>query len=195
MHRPNVVSYLDVLRDQVPVGKRVAIIGAGGIGFDIAAYLTDLGDKASLDPEAYFRQWGVDTAYNAPGGLRTPERPEAPRTLHLLQRKPGKVGAGLAKTTGWIHRAELKHRGVTTIAGATYDRIDSEGLHITVGGTTHLISVDTVVLCTGQEPNRVLYEELLTAGHKAHLIGGADEATELDAKRAILQGTELAAAL
>ncbi len=192
---PSVVSYLDVLRDGAPVGERVAIIGAGGIGFDVAEYLTDGGEKASLDPATYFRQWGVDMEYRERGGLTKPERPTPPRTVHLLQRKASKVGQGLGKTTGWIHRTELRHRGVTMIAGAGYDLIDDAGLHITVDGTSSVIPVDTVVLCTGQEPRRGLYEELLAAGRSVHLIGGADVAAELDAKRAIKQGTELAAAL
>ncbi|MFE6490690.1 FAD-dependent oxidoreductase [Streptomyces sp. NPDC057748] len=192
---PSVVGYLDVLRDGAPVGDRVAIIGAGGIGFDVAEFLTDSGDAASSDPEVFFRQWGVDTEYRERGGLRAPERAKTPRTVHLIQRRTGKVGAGLGKTTGWIHRTELRHRGVTTIAGAAYDRIDDEGLHLTVGGEQHLLPVDTIVLCTGQEPRRDLYEELLAAGRSTHLIGGADVAAELDAKRAIRQGTELAASL
>ncbi|MCX5107831.1 NADPH-dependent 2,4-dienoyl-CoA reductase [Streptomyces sp. NBC_00378] len=192
---PSVVGYLDVLRDGSPVGDRVAIIGAGGIGFDVAAFLTDSGDVASSDPEVFFRQWGVDTEYRERGGLRAPERAKTPRTVHLIQRRTGKVGAGLGKTTGWIHRTELRHRGVTTIAGAAYDRIDDEGLHLTVGGEQHLLPVDTIVLCAGQEPRRDLYEELLAAGRSTHLIGGADVAAELDAKRAIRQGTELAASL
>lgn len=192
---PSVVGYLDVLRDRAHVGERVAIIGAGGIGFDVAEFLTDSGDAASRDPEVFFRQWGVDTEYRDRGGLRAPERPKTPRTVHLIQRRSGKVGAGLGKTTGWIHRTELRHRGVTTIAGASYDRIDDEGLHLTVDGEQHLLPVDTIVLCAGQEPRRDLYEELLAAGRPAHLIGGADVAAELDAKRAIRQGTELAAAL
>ncbi|MDI9885044.1 NADPH-dependent 2,4-dienoyl-CoA reductase [Streptomyces sp. HNM0645] len=192
---PSVVSYLDVLRDGAEVGERVAVVGAGGIGFDVAEFLTDGGEGASLDPETYFRQWGVDTGYAERGGLRAPERPRPPRTVHLLQRKTSKVGAGLGKTTGWIHRTELKHRGVTMVAGAAYDRIDDEGLHITVDGTARTIPVDTVVLCTGQEPRRDLYEELTAAGRTAHLIGGADVAAELDAKRAIDQGTRLAATI
>ncbi|MFD9966881.1 FAD-dependent oxidoreductase [Streptomyces sp. NPDC059017] len=193
-HR-SVVSYLDVLRDGAEVGERVAVVGAGGIGFDVAEFLTDGGEGASLDPETYFRQWGVDTGYAERGGLRAPERPRSPRTVHLLQRKSSKVGAGLGKTTGWIHRTELKHRGVTMVAGAAYDRIDDEGLHITVDGAERTIPVDTVVLCTGQEPRRDLYEELTAAGRTVHLIGGADVAAELDAKRAIDQGTRLAAAI
>ncbi|MCZ1010350.1 NADPH-dependent 2,4-dienoyl-CoA reductase [Streptomyces lydicus] len=192
---PSVVSYLDVLRGGAQVGERVAILGAGGIGFDVAEFLTDAGDAASQDPETYFRAWGVDTQYAERGGLRAPERPKAPRKVHLLQRKTSKVGAGLGKTTGWIHRAELRHRGVTTVAGAAYDRIDDEGLHFTVDGTAGTLPVDTVVLCTGQEPRRDLYEELRAEGRAVHLIGGADVAAELDAKRAIAQGTELAAAL
>ncbi|MEU2130667.1 NADPH-dependent 2,4-dienoyl-CoA reductase [Streptomyces sp. NPDC018352] len=192
---PSVVGYLDVLRDGAPVGDRVAIIGAGGIGFDVAEFVTDSGDAASSDPEVFFRQWGVDTEYRERGGLRAPERAKTPRTVHLIQRRTGKVGAGLGKTTGWIHRTELRHRGVTTIAGAAYDRIDDEGLHLTVGGEQHLLPVDTIVLCAGQEPRRDLYEELLAAGRSTHLIGGADVAAELDAKRAIRQGTELAASL
>ncbi|MFJ2416082.1 FAD-dependent oxidoreductase [Streptomyces brevispora] len=192
---PSVVSYLDVLRHGAPVGDRVALVGAGGIGFDVAEFLTDGGDGASLDPEAFFRQWGVDTEYRERGGLGTAERPKSPRTVHLLQRKASKVGAGLGRTTGWIHRTELRHRGVTMLAGVGYDRIDDDGLHVTIDGEQHLLPVDTVVLCAGQEPRRDLYEELLAAGRSAHLIGGADLAAELDAKRAIRQGTELAAAL
>ncbi|MGW0468653.1 FAD-dependent oxidoreductase [Streptomyces sp. NPDC003027] len=192
---PSVVSYLDVLRDGAPVGERVAIIGAGGIGFDVAEFLTDGGEGASQDAETYFRQWGVDTSYETRGGLRTPERSRPPRQVHLLQRKSSKVGAGLGKTTGWIHRAEMKHRGVTMVAGASYQRIDDEGLHLTVDGVPRTLPVDTIVLCTGQEPRRGLYEELVAAGRGAHLIGGADVAAELDAKRAIDQGTRLAAAL
>ncbi|MFI1185936.1 FAD-dependent oxidoreductase [Streptomyces californicus] len=193
--RPNVVSYLDVLRDGVPVGDRVAIVGAGGIGFDVAEFLTDGGEAASLDPDTFFRQWGVDTAYADRGGLRAPERPKPPRTVHLVQRKTTKVGAGLGKTTGWIHRTELRHRGVEMIAGASYDLIDDEGLHLTVDGERRVLPVDTVVLCAGQEPRRELYEELRAGSVPVHLIGGADVAAELDAKRAIRQGTELAAAL
>ncbi|MFD5114062.1 FAD-dependent oxidoreductase [Streptomyces sp. NPDC058391] len=192
---PSVVSYLDVLRGAARVGERVAIIGAGGIGFDVAEFLTDGGEGASLDPETYFRHWGVDTGYHSPGGLRAPERPKPPRTVHLLQRGTDKVGAGLGKTTGWIHRTELKHRGVTMVAGVTYERIDDAGLHLIVDGTSMVLPVDTVVLCAGQEPRRGLYERLRAGGMSVHLIGGADVAAELDAKRAIDQGTRLAATL
>ncbi|WP_256642055.1 NADPH-dependent 2,4-dienoyl-CoA reductase [Streptomyces murinus] len=192
---PRVLGYLDVLRDGAPVGERVAVLGAGGIGFDVAEFLTDGGDKASEDPRTYFRNWGVDMEYTAPGGLTEPRRPAPPRQVHLLQRKTTKVGAGLGKTTGWIHRTELKHRGVTMVPGVRYDRIDDAGLHITVGEQSTVLEVDTVVLCTGQEPRRELYEALVAAGRSVHLIGGADVAAELDAKRAIKQGTEVAAAL
>ncbi|MFF3405376.1 FAD-dependent oxidoreductase [Streptomyces sp. NPDC002742] len=192
---PSVVGYLDVLRDGAPVGDRVAILGAGGIGFDVAEFITDGGDKASEDPQTYFRNWGVDMDYRAPGGLTAPERPAPPRTVHLLQRKASKVGAGLGKTTGWIHRTELKHRGVTMVPGVQYDRIDDAGLHVTVDGHSQVLEVDTIVLCTGQEPRRDLYDALRATGRGVHLIGGADVAAELDAKRAIKQGTELAAAL
>ncbi|WP_433545568.1 FAD-dependent oxidoreductase [Streptomyces sp. CA-294286] len=192
---PSVVRYLEVLRGEVRVGERVAILGAGGIGFDVAEFLTDEGEEASLSPEVFFRQWGVDMEYEARGGLRAPDRPKATRTVHLLQRKETKVGAGLGKTTGWIHRTELAQRGVTMVPGATYERIDDEGLHVVVGGERRVLAVDTVVLCTGQEPRRDLYEELVAGGVPVHLIGGADVAAELDAKRAIRQGTELAAAL
>ncbi|MBP5895712.1 NADPH-dependent 2,4-dienoyl-CoA reductase [Streptomyces scabiei] len=192
---PKVVGYLDVLRDGAAVGDRVAILGAGGIGFDVAEYLTDGGEKTSEDSAAYFRQWGVDMDYRAPGGLVAPERPAPPRSVHLLQRKTSKVGAGLGKTTGWIHRTELKHRGVTMVPGVRYDLIDDAGLHVTVDGVPQVLEVDTVVLCTGQDPCRDLYDDLVAAGRSAHLVGGADVAAELDAKRAILQGTEVAAAL
>ncbi|MGW0583849.1 FAD-dependent oxidoreductase, partial [Streptomyces sp. NPDC002920] len=192
---PSVLGYLDVLRDGAPVGDRVAILGAGGIGFDVAEFLTDGGDKASEDPATYFRQWGVDMDYTAPGGLTAPERPAPPRTVHLLQRRTGKVGAGLGRTTGWIHRTELRHRGVRMVPGVRYDRIDDAGLHVTVGELSTVLEVDTIVLCTGQEPRRDLYDDLRAAGVGAHLVGGADLAAELDAKRAIKQGTEVAAAL
>ncbi|MBT2524209.1 NADPH-dependent 2,4-dienoyl-CoA reductase [Streptomyces sp. ISL-99] len=196
---PSVISYLDLLRDDAKAGDRVAVIGAGGIGFDVAEFLTDTStdadDAASLSPEVFFAQWGVDMEYGSRGGLQAPVRAPQTRTVHLIQRKATKVGAGLGKTTGWIHRTELKHRGVTMVAGATYDRIDDQGLHLTVDGEQRLIPVDTVVLCTGQEPRRELYDTLLAAGLPVHLIGGADVAAELDAKRAIRQGTELAATL
>ena len=192
---PSVLGYLDVLRDGAPVGDRVAVLGAGGIGFDVAGFLTDGGDKASEDPATYFRHWGVDMEHRTPGGVIAPDRPAPPRTVHLLQRRTTKVGAGLGKTTGWIHRTELKRRGVVMVAGVRYDRIDDAGLHITVDGESRVLEVDTIVLCTGQEPRDELYGELVAQGIGAHLIGGAEVAAELDAKRAVKQGTELAASL
>jgi 2,4-dienoyl-CoA reductase (NADPH2) len=190
---PKVVGYADVLRGNVEVGERVAVIGAGGIGFDVAAFLTDGGDD--VDTGEFLRRWGVDTDPASRGGLGELRRPASPRTVHLVQRRAGKVGAGLGRTTGWIHRLELRHRGVETVAGVEYDRIDDEGLHLTVDGEKRVLDVDTVVVCAGQEPLRDLADELTASGRAVHLIGGADEAAELDAKRAIDQGTRLAAAL
>jgi 2,4-dienoyl-CoA reductase (NADPH2) len=192
---PMVLGYLDVLRDKRPVGRKVAILGAGGIGFDVAEYLTDSGLDLSANVSEFLAQWGVDPDHRDAGGLMAPLRSPSPRDVTLMQRKPTKVGAGLGKTTGWIHRTELKHRGVDMIAGVTYDRIDDEGLHYLVGDEKQVLAVDNVILCTGQDPNRDLYDALQSAGLPVHLIGGADVAAELDAKRAIDQGTRLAAAL
>ncbi|CAM2975504.1 NADPH-dependent 2,4-dienoyl-CoA reductase [Skermania piniformis] len=152
--RPNVLNYLDVLRDAAPVGERVAILGAGGIGFDVAEFLSDPGTNTSADIPTFLAAWGVDAEHAGVGGLTRPERAPAPRRITLLQRKESKVGAGLGKTTGWIHRTELKHRGVAMVAGATYVGIDDEGLHYLRDGTEQVVAADTVVLCTGQEPNR-----------------------------------------
>lgn len=195
LDHPMVLTYLNVLRDKAFVGRRVAILGAGGIGFDVAEFLTDPGDDASRDPSTFLANWGVDAEHRTAGGLMLAQRAEAPREVTLLQRKTSKVGAGLGKTTGWIHRTELKHRGVEMIAGASYDFIDDEGLHYQVDGEKYVLAVDNIVLCTGQEPNRSLHSELAAQGLSPHLIGGADVAAELDAKRAINQGTRLAAAL
>lgn len=192
---PSVVGYLEVLRGQVDVGDQVAILGAGGIGFDVAEFLTDPGTDTTRDIPAFLASWGVEATLSTPGGLTTPTHTPSPRTVTLLQRKESKVGAGLGRTTGWIHRTELKNRGVMMIAGATYERIDDAGLHVLVNDHTFVIPAETIVLCTGQEPNRTLYDALTAAGISAHLIGGADVAAELDAKRAIDQGTRVAAAL
>jgi 2,4-dienoyl-CoA reductase (NADPH2) len=173
----------------------VALIGAGGIGFDTAEYLLHEGTSPSLDIAKFFAEWGVDTSYAERGGL-TPAHIEAsPRKVYLLQRKASKVGDGLGKTTGWIHRTSLKNRHVDMIAGVTYRKVDDAGLHITVGERDMTLPVDNVVICAGQEPQRELQAELLAAGVQVHLIGGADKAEELDAKRAIKQGLELAIAL
>ena len=192
---PKVVGYLDVLRDKCQVGKTVALIGAGGIGFDTAEYLLHSGTSPSLDKTKFFAEWGVDTQYRSRGGLQAAVIEKSPRKLFLLQRKTGKVGEGLGKTTGWIHRTSLKNRHVEMLNGVSYRKIDDEGLHITVDDKDMLIPADTVVLCAGQNPQRELQAELLEAGCSVHLIGGADQAVELDAKRAIKQGTELALAM
>jgi 2,4-dienoyl-CoA reductase (NADPH2) len=146
-------------------------------------------------PEVFNAEWGIDTSYAGRGGLAAPAPERPARQVALLQRKESKVGAGLGKTTGWIHRTSLKHRGVAMVPGVTYERIDDLGLHVCVNGERTVLDVDTVVLCTGQEPLRELQDELVARGQEVHLIGGADVAAELDAKRAIKQGTELAAAL
>ena len=192
---PKVLSYLDVLRDKKPVGKAVAVIGAGGIGFDVAEYLTHEGESPSLNLDKFNEEWGIDATYADRGGIKPPHLPKPPRQIFLLQRKTSKVGDGLGKTTGWIHRTSLKNRNVEMIAGASYTKVDDAGLHINVGGKDMVLPVDNVVLCAGQEPFRALQAALETAGQKVTLIGGADVAAELDAKRAIKQGTEVAAAL
>ncbi|HEY5582823.1 MAG TPA: NADPH-dependent 2,4-dienoyl-CoA reductase [Rhodoferax sp.] len=192
---PKVVGYLDVLRDKCAVGHTVALIGAGGIGFDVAEFLLHSGTSPSLDPAKFFAEWGVDTSYSTRGGLTAAHIEKSPRKVYLLQRKTSKVGDGLGKTTGWIHRTSLKNRQVEMMAGVTYRKVDDAGLHITVGEVDMTIPADTVVVCAGQDPQRELQAELVAAGCSVHLIGGADKAAELDAKRAIKQGTELAVAL
>ncbi|WP_063129714.1 NADPH-dependent 2,4-dienoyl-CoA reductase [Nocardia fusca] len=192
---PKVVSYLSVLRDGAPVGRRVAIIGAGGIGFDVAEYVSQPGPSTSLDIAAFNRHWGIDSDLQTPGGLVDPHPSASPRTVYLLQRKTSKVGAGLGVTTGWIHRAELTQRGVHMLAGVCYHRIDDEGLHISIGDDDRTLEIDTVIVCAGQDSRRNLFDELCHHGLSPHLIGGASVAAELDAKRAIRQGTELAASI
>ncbi|MEO6277651.1 NADPH-dependent 2,4-dienoyl-CoA reductase [Roseateles sp.] len=193
--RGQVLSYIDVLRHEKPVGARVAIVGAGGIGFDVAEYLLEAGHSLTLDPAAWRRHWGVGDPEQVRAGLLRPA-PEAPtRQITLLQRKAGKPGAGLGKTTGWIHRAALKMKHVDMLASVNYEGITPEGLWVSYGEhrkDAQLIEADTIVLCAGQEPLRELESPLRAAGVNVHLIGGALEAGELDAKRAILQGTTLA---
>ena len=193
INHPKVLSYIEVLKERKPVGQRVAIIGAGGIGFDTAEYLSHEGESGSLNPEKFYDEWGIDTNYAHVGGLKAAKVEESPREIYLLQRKASSVGAGLGKTTGWIHRTGLKNRDVKMIAGASYDLIDDQGLHITVNGQSTVLEVDHVVICAGQESYSAMYEQLQAAGKNVHLIGGAKEAGELDAKRAIRQGAELAA--
>lgn len=192
---PKVLNYLQVLRERVPVGQRVAIIGAGGIGFDTAEYLTHEGESGSLNPEKFYAEWGIDTQYEHVGGLKQPKVEDSEREIYLLQRKAAAVGAGLGKTTGWIHRTGLKNRQVKMLAGVQYDKVDDQGLHITVDGKPSVLEVDHVVICAGQESFTAMYEQLKEDGKNVHLIGGAKEAGELDAKRAIRQGAELAATL
>jgi 2,4-dienoyl-CoA reductase (NADPH2) len=191
---PKVLSYLDVFKG-ASVGKNVAIIGAGGIGFVVAEFITQEGKSTSLDIPAFMDEWGVDMTFTNRGGVKKDKNiPPSPRQVSLLQRKETKVGEGLGKTTGWIHRISLAHKGVKMINGVAYEKIDDEGLHIEVGGEEKLLPVDNVIICAGQLSKRTLADDL---GDKenVHLIGGADFAGELDAKRAIKQGSELAAGL
>jgi len=190
---PRTLSYLDVLRDEVPVGKSVAVIGAGGIGHDVSEYLVERHEPPS--PDRFFRTWGVDPDYRTAGGRTAPQVEPAERQVFLMQRSTGKVGERLGRTTGWIHRAALKMHGVVTASGVAYRRIDDEGLHVTIDGAARTLPVDHVVICAGQEPLRDLHDALVARGCSVRLIGGADVATELDAKRAIDQGVRLAAAI
>ena len=188
---PKVVSYADAISGVVPIGRRVAVVGAGGIGVDVSVFLT----HTEEDLDEWMAHWGVGDPALHPGGITEKKPRTAAREVFLLQRKETPIGKGLAKTSGWAHRAVLKDSGVTMLPGVTYDRVDDDGLHVTVDGEPRLLDVDTVVVCAGQESVRGLYDDLLAAGVTAHLVGGADVAAELDAKRAIKQGTELAASL
>jgi 2,4-dienoyl-CoA reductase (NADPH2) len=189
---PKVVTYADVLAGRVVPGARVAVIGAGGIGVDVSVFLTH---EPGEDLDEWLAHWGVGDPALHPGGLTEPKPRASVREVTLVQRKTTPIGIGLGKTSGWAHRAVLKQSGVRQLSGASYDRVDDAGLHLTVDGEPLLLEVDHVVLCAGQESVRSLYDELVEAGAAAHLIGGADVAAELDAKRAIKQGTELAARL
>jgi 2,4-dienoyl-CoA reductase (NADPH2) len=194
---PKVLSYLDVLRDGKPVGNKVAVIGAGGIGFDVAEFLVEKKAEGSADHhrDHWLREWGIDKSFGERGGLMTPVIDAPERQIWLLQRKESKVGDGLGKTTGWIHRTVLKNRKVQMLSGVQYLRIDDEGLHIQVGEARQCLPVDQVIICAGQEPLRELQAGLQAAGKPVHIIGGADVAAELDAKRAIRQGAELASVI
>ncbi|MEN5209828.1 NADPH-dependent 2,4-dienoyl-CoA reductase [Stenotrophomonas terrae] len=192
---PMVVSYLDVLLGRVKAADKVAIIGAGGIGFDVGEFLVHEGPSPALDPARWMAEWGVDASFESRGALAKPQ-PEAPaRKVWLLQRSPGKPGAKLGKTTGWIHRATLKAKGVKMLGGVEYLGVDDAGLRIRIDGQEQLLDVGTVVVCAGQTPRRQLADALQAAGRSVHIIGGADVAAELDAKRAIDQGSRVAAAL
>ena len=193
---PRVLGYLDVLARNHPVGERVAIIGAGGIGFDLAEFLVEPAPSPTTDVARWTREWGVDMQLEHPGGLLRPQPEPSARQVWLLQRTQGRPGARLNKTTGWVHRATLKNKQVAMLGGVNYDRFDDQGLHITVDGKPQILPVDNVIVCAGQEPNRGLATALTEQGHpRVHVIGGADVAAELDAKRAIAQGTRLATEL
>nr|WP_298410828.1 NADPH-dependent 2,4-dienoyl-CoA reductase [uncultured Halomonas sp.] len=191
---PMVISYPEAILHPERVGPRVAIIGAGGIGFDVAELLSHAGDP-TLNAEAWYDEWGVDLTVSNRGGLKAPERPATPRQIYLLQRKTSKPGKGLGTSTGWVHRVSLRHRDVKAIPGCDYLKIDDKGLHVRIDDRAMLLEVDSIVVCAGQEPVAELLEPLKSAGVSAHVIGGAIDAAELDAKRAIDQGTRLAAAL
>ncbi len=194
---PNVMGYMEVLGENKPVGKRVAIIGAGGIGFDVAEYITHNEAQTKADIAAYLAEWGIDRNYKKRGGLMEPDNgPIQPqREVWLMQRKSGKLGKNLAKTTGWIHRAVLKKRNVHMLSNVTYEKIDNQGLHIRVGKESRVLNVDSVIICAGQQSQRSLEPDLKRCNIRLHIIGGADKAAELDAKRAINQGVRLAARL
>ena len=193
---PKVVGYIDVLSGRVKPGAKVAIVGAGGIGFDVAEFLVHEGASPSLDAQRWRAEWGVDLGYDGNrGGLRAAEPGAPAREVWLLQRSPGKPGAKLGKTTGWIHRATLKAKKVRMLGGVEYVGVDDEGFHIRIDGAAQILPVDHVVICAGQEPYRPLADDLRAAGVPVHVIGGADVAAELDAKRAIDQGSRVAAAL
>ncbi|AHL76020.1 2,4-dienoyl-CoA reductase [Stutzerimonas stutzeri] len=198
IEHPMVISYLDAILQRKPVGQRVAVIGAGGIGFDVSEFITHQGQSTSLDRDAFWKEWGIDLGLEARGGVAGIQpAPHAPaRQVYLLQRKKSKVGNGLGKTTGWIHRTGLKNKQVQMISAVEYLKVDDQGLHIRVAdGEPQALPVDTVIVCAGQDPLRELQAELEAAGANVHLIGGADVAAELDAKRAINQGSRLAAEL
>jgi len=191
---PSVLSYIDVILNKKPLGNRVAIIGAGGIGFDTAEYISHSGQSSSLKIEEFMDEWGIDMSLEARGGIEgcNPKVQPSPREIYLLQRKTSKIGSGLGKTTGWIHRAGLAKKQVKMINGCHYERIDDQGLHMRINDQLEILAVDNIVICAGQDP---LTE--ITNGLKLpfHLIGGADSAKELDAKTAIAQGTKVAASL
>jgi 2,4-dienoyl-CoA reductase (NADPH2) len=189
---PKVMTYLDVLRDHKPVGKKVAVIGAGGIGFDVSEFLVEE-QSTALDLPRWQAEWGIDADYHNRGGLKQPEHEASPRQIYLLQRKQSKVGGTLGKTSGWVHRSTLKHKNVEMLAGCQYISVNDQGLVIDIAGQQQTLEVDNIIVCAGQLPMADLLEPLRSAGQTVHLIGGADVAAELDAKRAIKQGAELAA--
>ena len=192
---PKVLSYIDVLLKGAAVGDTVAVIGAGGIGFDVSEFLVHEGESPALNTEAWFKEWGVDIEVKQRGGLDPQaKQPHPPaRKVYLMQRKDEALGKNLGKTSGWVHRATLKDKKVTMVGGVSYDKIDDAGLHITVNQEPRVIDCDNVIICAGQEPLRELQAGVEALGKPVHLVGGADVASELDAKRAIKQASELAA--
>lgn len=195
LDHPKVLFYTDVLRNNAAVGKKVAVVGAGGIGFDIAEYITHEGESPTLNVLEWNKEWGVDTTFANRGGLMQKEPSPPAREVFLLQRKDESLGKRLGKTTGWVHRTTLRDKQVKMMGNCQYIKVDDEGFHITVGDEPMVLDVDNVIMCTGQESLRELLAPLEEAGVKAQLIGGADVASELDAKRAINQGSRVAAAL
>ena len=195
LDHPKVLSYVDVLLRNKPVGRSVAIIGAGGIGFDVAEFLADTEASSNLDASRFFLEWGVDRDYKMRGALTAPQVEPPERNITLLQRKTMPFGKSLGKTTGWIHRASLRHKQVKMLGGVSYERIDEAGLHIRINGEPQLLTVDNVIICAGQECNLQVYNAFKTQRVPVHLIGGARLATELDAKRAIDEGMRLAGTL
>ncbi|AOW18848.1 NADPH-dependent 2,4-dienoyl-CoA reductase [Polaribacter vadi] len=194
---PKVLSYIEVLKEKKPVGKRVAVIGAGGIGFDVSEYLSHEGESTALNIDAWLKEWGIDKSIEARSGIEgvKPDFHPSPREIFMFKRSKGKFGGNLGKTTGWIHRSTLKKKKVQFIGEVSYTKIDDQGLHYIQNEKEIILDVDNVVICAGQTPFKELYQPLIDLGKKVHVIGGADFATELDAKRAINQGARLAAAL
>jgi len=192
-----VVSYIEAVTGAKPIGQKVAVMGAGGIGFDVAELMTQKGPSASLDIDEFMREWGVDLTVQHRAGIEGVQAhdPESAREVWLMQRKASKPGKGLGKTTGWIHRASLQKRNVTMLSGCEYLKIDDAGLHLSINGEQDLLPVDNIIICAGQTPCRELESALSAMGKTPHLIGGADVAAELDAKRAIDQGLRLAVTL
>ena len=192
-----VVSYVDVLKDKVKLGKKVALMGAGGIGFDVAEYITHEGKSTALDTSAFMNEWGVDMQLDARGGVEgiKAEKPKNPREVYLLQRKSSKVGAGLGKTTGWVHRFTLRNKNVKMINGVEYNKIDDHGLHCTKKDKTTVLDVDHVVICAGQVSNTDLLDDIKQVNPNVQLVGGAFKAAELDAKEAINQAVRMAAVI
>jgi len=194
---PKVLSYIEVLKEKKPVGKRVAVIGAGGIGFDVSEYLSHEGESTALNIDAWLKEWGIDKSMESRSGIEgvKPDFHPSPREIFMFKRSKGKFGGNLGKTTGWIHRSTLKKKKVQFIGEVSYTKIDDQGLHYIQNEKEIILDVDNVVICAGQTPFKELYQPLVDLGKKVHVIGGADFASELDAKRAINQGARLAAAL